>query len=328
MPKAAIIVPVYNTPIHMLKRCLDSIKNQSMEDFECIVVDDGSTGSMQKFLKRELENDSRFKPIQIQHSGLSTARNIGMDNADSGIVFHVDSDDAVNPEMVQKVVDFINENDLEMAFYDASVEIGNANSSRLAAEMRYFDRRHSYGILNGEQMYIRMRERNEMIYSSFLCAMKKDAIKTRFYPRMRAQDELHTTLNLLQAERVGHLNERLYVKKSRKGSVSSKSLDAAYYWSQILTALELCRFIDTHSLGFYVLKWLDATLKEKHSAIASSIRMGIALDGEWTKRLNTRELKVVDIAFRRGEYEDRPLYADMKTLYNECLNEIDIASSL
>ena len=114
------------------------------------------------------------------------------------IIFHVDSDDEIKLELLQHVISFMEENDLEMVLFDAEVVPFGRNPHRFLAEAKYFERKHDYGINDGQSMYYDLCRNKSMIYSSFLYAIKKNCIKSSFYPRMRAQDELNTTLNYRQ----------------------------------------------------------------------------------------------------------------------------------
>ena len=80
MSKISIIVPIYNIE-KFLPRCLDSIMSQTYRDLEIILVDDGSTDSSGKIADRYAKKDSRIKVIHQVNSGVSVARNQGLDQA-------------------------------------------------------------------------------------------------------------------------------------------------------------------------------------------------------------------------------------------------------
>lgn len=79
-PTISIIVPVYNTEKY-LRRCLDSIVVQTHRDWECIIVDDGSTDGSASICDRYASKDNRFKVIHKKNEGVSTARNVGIEHA-------------------------------------------------------------------------------------------------------------------------------------------------------------------------------------------------------------------------------------------------------
>ena len=80
MPKVSIVVPVYNVE-KFLKPCLDSAKNQTLEDIEIICVDDGSTDSSGAILDEYAAKDSRFVIIHKENGGYGKAMNAGLNRA-------------------------------------------------------------------------------------------------------------------------------------------------------------------------------------------------------------------------------------------------------
>ncbi|MCM1338112.1 MAG: glycosyltransferase, partial [Muribaculaceae bacterium] len=100
MAKVSIIVPVYNVEAY-LRQALDSILCQTFTDIEVICVNDGSTDSSLKILQKYAQKDKRFVIINQNNSGVSVARNKGLDSATSDYVMFLDSDDYLLPEAVE-----------------------------------------------------------------------------------------------------------------------------------------------------------------------------------------------------------------------------------
>ena len=98
MSKVSIIVPVYNVEKY-LKRCIDSLINQTLKDIEIIVVDDGSTDNSGQIIKKYQEKNSNIKYCKKENGGLSDARNYGMKYAQSEYIAFLDSDDFVYKTM-------------------------------------------------------------------------------------------------------------------------------------------------------------------------------------------------------------------------------------
>lgn len=96
----SIIVPVYNT-MEYLKECLDSLKNQSYENLEIIMVNDGSTDNSGMLCREYCEKDSRFFLIEQENQGLSMSRNAGVKKATGKYICFVDSDDFVHEKYVE-----------------------------------------------------------------------------------------------------------------------------------------------------------------------------------------------------------------------------------
>lgn len=100
--KVSIIVPVYNVEKY-LKRCLDSITNQTLKELEIICINDGSTDNSLKILKQYAHKDKRISIINKQNEGLSVARNTGMEAASGEYIGFVDSDDWVDLNYFEKL---------------------------------------------------------------------------------------------------------------------------------------------------------------------------------------------------------------------------------
>lgn len=99
-PKVSVIVPVYNTDPY-LKRCLDSITAQTLQDIEIILVDDGSKEPCARLCDTLAATDARIKVIHKQNGGLGFARNSGLAAATGEFVGFVDSDDYISPLMYE-----------------------------------------------------------------------------------------------------------------------------------------------------------------------------------------------------------------------------------
>ena len=110
MPKISVIVPVYNTEKY-LKKCLDSILNQTYQDFEIIIVNDGSTDNSDKIINEYIDNYSeKIKYIKKENGGLSSARNSGIDVATGHYIAFVDSDDYIDNNLFEKLLPYIEKN--------------------------------------------------------------------------------------------------------------------------------------------------------------------------------------------------------------------------
>lgn len=94
MPKISVIVPVYNVE-KLLRRCLDSIVQQTFSDFELLLIDDGSRDKSGQICDNYSEKDERVRVWHIPNGGQSAARNLGIDNCLGDFIAFIDSDDFV-----------------------------------------------------------------------------------------------------------------------------------------------------------------------------------------------------------------------------------------
>lgn len=104
MPKISVIVPIYNVEPY-LRKCIDSILNQEFTDFELLLVDDGSTDASGIICDEYALKDTRIKVFHTSNRGVSAARNLGMDEAESEWICFVDSDDWVEPNYLSSFMD-------------------------------------------------------------------------------------------------------------------------------------------------------------------------------------------------------------------------------
>lgn len=105
-PLISIIVPVYNTEQY-LDKCVDSIVNQTYTNLEIILIDDGSPDNCGAICDEYAKKDSRIKVIHKSNGGLSSARNAGLDVANGNYITFVDSDDMVESQMYEKMMENI-----------------------------------------------------------------------------------------------------------------------------------------------------------------------------------------------------------------------------
>ena len=114
MKKVSIIVPVYNVEKYLAK-CLDSLVNQTLEDVEIIVVDDGSRDNSKQIIDEfQTKHPDKIKSFVKENGGLSDARNFGLDRANGEYISFVDSDDYVTAEMFEEMYSLAQKYDAEM----------------------------------------------------------------------------------------------------------------------------------------------------------------------------------------------------------------------
>ncbi len=101
-PLISVIVPIYNVEKY-LKRCIESIRNQTYVNLEIILVDDGSTDRCAEICDEYANLDNRIKVIHKENGGLSEARNFGLDIMSGEYVTCIDSDDFVSPFFVENL---------------------------------------------------------------------------------------------------------------------------------------------------------------------------------------------------------------------------------
>lgn len=113
-PEISIIVPIYNME-RFLPQCLESIRTQSFGDWECILVDDGSTDRSHEICSDFSKRDPRYKIIRQENSGVAAARNTGLDHAKAEFIGFVDPDDWIEPDLFNHLLFLIRHYNADIA---------------------------------------------------------------------------------------------------------------------------------------------------------------------------------------------------------------------
>lgn len=117
MPFFSIIIPVYNVE-GQLRRCIDSVYNQTFSSFEVLAVEDKSTDNSKRLLL-SLSKKYNFKPILLDNnSGLANARNIGLESAKGKYVLFLDSDDEYEPELLGRLYENAKQDNIDLIVFD------------------------------------------------------------------------------------------------------------------------------------------------------------------------------------------------------------------
>lgn len=114
-PEISIVVPVYNTGKYKLVRCLESIREQTFEDYEVLLIDDGSSDKSGELCEEFCKSDSRFRVFHQHNSGVSAARNKGICESKGTYLCFIDSDDYVKSEYLELLYTSIKKENAELS---------------------------------------------------------------------------------------------------------------------------------------------------------------------------------------------------------------------
>lgn len=126
----SIIIPVYNCEKY-LKRCLNSICNQTVSNFEVIIIDDGSTDKSLSICKEYANKDSRFKVFSIANHGSAYARNYGLEHVHGKYVGFVDADDYISAEMYSLLLQAGNNDNADIVSCDIVRVLKNGSQIKI-----------------------------------------------------------------------------------------------------------------------------------------------------------------------------------------------------
>ena len=128
MIDVSVIVPVYNTEKY-LEKCLDSIVNQTFNNYEIIIINDGSPDNSETIIQEYLKKyPQKIKYYKKENGGLSEARNMGILKSSGKYLMFVDSDDYISEDMIEKLYNCIETQDSDMAICNM-IKIDSKNNS-------------------------------------------------------------------------------------------------------------------------------------------------------------------------------------------------------
>jgi len=244
-PKVSIIIPIYNTEKY-LKECLDSVKNQTLQEWECICVDDGSTDSSKKIIESYVEEDERFQLICKENGGQSSARNVGIDRATGEYIYYLDSDDSIHLRTLEKLYYRAKKEDLDILLFDMDIvyekeELRN-NGSVEASRLEIYE------TCSGREMFIKQVKKADYLVNVWLQFIKRKYViesGLRFVEGMIHEDVIYTFHNLIHAPLVGHLPERLYIRRVREESTITGEVTAYHFWSMYKCYIDALKYAMT-----------------------------------------------------------------------------------
>lgn len=214
--RVSIIIPVYNAERY-LDICLKSILSQDMTSYEVILVDDGSTDSSPLICDRYSATDSRFRTIHKPNGGVSSARNAGMNLAKGEYLMFVDSDDALLPDVLEKMLDNAAGEDVIIGGYAAFIEevprkevVPSRSYSYKAAEMDLFFKEN-------------VRRNCEMLDAPWAKLLRRKAVGSlRFCEELSyAEDKLFVFSLLSVCSSVRTCSAPVYAYNLRPGTLGS-----------------------------------------------------------------------------------------------------------
>lgn len=215
----SIIVPIFNVE-NYLRECLDSIHHQTYENFECLLIDDGSPDNSAEICREYVAKDSRFRYFKKENGGLSTARNFGIEVANGDFVVFVDGDDIIDRHQLGFLHDKLKE-------YDADIAIGSYHqySEKDGCFYIHFtDEDYAEQLYERDELIMKIPEL-EKINLSFVTAWgklfkKKLFNHVRFPENKLAEDAFIMYKLFLQCEKIIFIKKSLYIYRKYDASLT------------------------------------------------------------------------------------------------------------
>lgn len=254
MIKVSIIVPIYNVEKY-LKRCLDSLVNQTLNDIEIICINDGSTDGSLEILEEYRRRDDRIVIINQENSGQSVARNRGIDVAKGEYIGFVDSDDWVSEDYFEKLyAEILSKPEIvifgAMTFYEnvGKTKAGQYSSKNFPSKFN-INKLFQYHTICMNKIYRK----------DFLVANGIKFAENQKY----GEEQLLFVKSLILAKNVSVIKKDMYnYRKNRKESLTGQKYKKDF--SPILTCYSIINFlsnIDDNNLKYKIYsKYLQKTL--------------------------------------------------------------------
>ena len=258
-PKVSVIIPVYNTQ-PWLRECLDSVLRQSLEDYEVICVDDGSTDQSGSILQEYAAQDARFQILSQSNQGQSAARNAGLKVARGEYVYFFDSDDYIEPDLLKAACQEMDSKNLDIVFFDTRVFADKGIPQKeVDKRTAYYTMSRDYSAVStGEDLMRSFLESNDFCCSVCKQVVRRDLLTSYqvfFYEGIINEDELYTFQILLLAGRAAYIHRVFYNRRLRMNSTVTKPLDFQSPYGYFICYKEAYRFLRKQKCNPESVQW-------------------------------------------------------------------------
>lgn len=235
MELISVIVPAYNVKSY-LERCVNSIINQTYENLEIILVDDGSTDGTGTICDKMAQEDPRIIVIHKENGGLSDAKNAGLEVCKGDFISFIDSDDYIEPDMYKCMMEEMKDESVSLVTVGFIVTEADGSNHMMGAQQRMK--------LTKEDAFINLFEKAEMFPSSVNKLYRRFLFENlRFRKGMINEDTeiIPKILNICDA--VTLLDKALYHYVLRNGSITQSDFAIRDYEGIAVyaTAVEVCK---------------------------------------------------------------------------------------
>ena len=277
MPKASVIVPVYNVEKY-LEECLDSIMNQTYQDFELILIDDGSEDLSGKICDEYAKKYDNIMVIHQENQGQAAARNNGVKIARAEWVMFVDSDDVIHQDLLKFLFESVMSSNSRMAV---------ANRIKSEVIPKDFFKNYSF-VYKTDDVDAKMLEnyfdaKDYFYWAPFPSLINKKVLETIPFPEGRIYEDNAIGCQLLfKAEKISRIPHVMYwYRENPSGTMNlpltEKKLD--YLWAletqiaffERINSKSMCRKI-TNELFETTFYYYDYAIKEDNDYLIIVIR--------------------------------------------------------
>ena len=240
-PKISVVIPVYNVE-QFLRECVDSVLEQTVSDFEIILVDDGATDSSGAICDEYGAKDQRVRVIHQANGGLSAARNRGLDAANGEYIYFLDSDDYLAPNTLEALLECAEQAAADVVFFDAWVFFTDCEPD---PKVYQYHRSKDYGAKPGRQMLLELLSTDEYRTAVPLMLLRREYMlnnQLRFREGILHEDELFTFYVYHADGQIAHCHQPFYARRMRPASIMTASSLVRRYESMYAIYMELSAY--------------------------------------------------------------------------------------
>lgn len=246
-PKVSVIIPVYNTELY-IEETLQSIRNQTLNEIEIIVINDGSTDNSLAIILSIAQLDSRITVISQINQGQSVARNTGIFSSKGDYLYFMDSDDIIEHDTLKCCYEKCLENNLDFVFFDADI-LNPENDFKISLS---YLRSHLFNeSLVKPGLYYISTLVSKTLFSpapwlNIISKKYLDKIRLSFYPGIIHEDQLFTFILYIKAERVSSINKTYFKRRLRENSTMTNKFNWKNVQGYLAVTDQLIAFKNTY----------------------------------------------------------------------------------
>lgn len=321
MNEITIIIPVYNVEKY-LRDSIESAMNQTYQNIEILLIDDGSKDSSGNICDEYAKKDTRIKVFHQENRGLSGARNTGLKNAKGKYIMFLDSDDTFEKDACEKLFNYIEETNADYVIgnYTNMDEDGTIWDNPVFDKNKY--QKFKLSITDYEKSFYIMNSGvwNKIFRKSFL-----DELGILFEEGLPAEDAIFTTYCFMKSENVYYLPEVVYDYRLRYSDSISTSCSKKYFMGinkayrliynnfKENNHLDYYRYFYAKSVNYMLFKFIDSEklTDEERISVLDEMKWFYTLSNQLKIPTVIKSVKYIIESISNRDYEQALKYCEI-----------------
>ena len=292
----SVIIPVYNVEKY-LEQCLNSVLNQTYQNLQIILVDDGSTDRCPQICEQYAARDQRVEVIHRKNGGLTAARNTGLVAAKGDYIGFVDSDDWIHPEMYQHLVEILEKTDSDISTVEIIKTTGEIPAAQVPVSVKVLSQQEF------ARIFFKIGSQ-KIVYYVWNRLYKKELLEPNHFEERFSigEDVVASYKAWMKAEKIAVSNQPMYYYRQKTGMTSAFS---PKYFQLLDVWNSVSQLTQDRETGY------DEYVKINQERIYFTLLMELALSGEY--RNSSYQTKVHELLFDLKRVRKDLLKADIST---------------